>query len=366
MTTDHGLVIGKFYPPHAGHMMLIRAAAAASRRVTVLVLVSSGESIGLRDREAWVRETHRRDTNVTVLGVPDDLPVDLDDPVVWARHISLYREAVATLTDEPVTAVFTSEDYGAELARRLDATNVVVDLQRELTPVSATMLRADPIANWERLVIPARQWFARRVVVIGAESTGKTTLSIALTDALRARGGAHGLTRWVPEFGREFTVDKLAAARALATVDGQPQPVADALEWHTDEFVEIARVQNEMEDEAARIGGPVLICDTDAFATGVWHTRYQGSGSPAVDAIARKHPLYLLTHHDDVPFAADGIRDGEAIRAWMTEEFLGLLAASGRRTVVLRGTHDERVEHGLAAIDELIVEGWHLAEPRSL
>ena len=39
------------------------------------------------------------------------------------------------------------------------------------------------------------------------------TLNTAISDALRARGGSHGLTRWVPEHGRDFTVDKLAVAR---------------------------------------------------------------------------------------------------------------------------------------------------------
>ena len=46
-----------------------------------------------------------------------------------------------------------------------------------------------------------------------------------------------------------------------------------------------------------------------------------GAPTPSVDALARHHPLYLLTHHDGVPFEQDGIRDGESIRAWMTGRF---------------------------------------------
>ena len=42
---SHGLVIGKFYPPHAGHLALVRAALARCDRVTVLVLGSPQESI---------------------------------------------------------------------------------------------------------------------------------------------------------------------------------------------------------------------------------------------------------------------------------------------------------------------------------
>jgi len=39
MTARHGLVIGKFYPPHAGHHLLVRTAARACERVTVIVLM---------------------------------------------------------------------------------------------------------------------------------------------------------------------------------------------------------------------------------------------------------------------------------------------------------------------------------------
>ena len=137
----------------------------------------------------------------------------------------------------------------------------------------------------------------------------------------------------------------------------------DALVWHTPEFVAIARRQNELEDLAARLGGPVLVCDTDAFATGIWHERYLGAADRSVDALARRHPLYLLTHHDGVPFEQDGIRDGEAIRAWMTGRFEAALAGSGRRTVVLRGPLEQRVADGLDAIDQLLAEGWAFTEP---
>lgn len=46
----HGLVIGKFYPPHLGHEYLIRTAAAHCRNVTVAVLGSSVESISMQAR----------------------------------------------------------------------------------------------------------------------------------------------------------------------------------------------------------------------------------------------------------------------------------------------------------------------------
>ena len=352
--TRHGLIIGKFCPPHAGHHVLIRGAAAASERVTVLVLARSDDPVPLERRIAWLTEVHAADANVTVAGAVDDHPDDFADPAVWDVHMAVIDAGISSVTTEPVTAVFSSETYGHELARRMRATNVVVDVERTLEPISATEIRADLVANWEHLAEPTRGGLSTPVVVIGAESTGKTTLSRALADALRARGGAHGLTRWVPEHGRPFTIDKLGAARAVAGVAGLPLPTMTELVWTTDEFEDIARTQNHLEDAASRIGGPALICDTDSFATAIWHERYLGAPSPAVEALTRHHPLYLLTHHDDVPFAQDGIRDGEAIRSWMTNRFVEALAASGRRTVVLRGSHEERVDTGRAAIDAVV------------
>ena len=54
MIARHGLVIGKFYPPHAGHHHLIRAAAARCARLTVVVMAATVESIPLARRVAWL------------------------------------------------------------------------------------------------------------------------------------------------------------------------------------------------------------------------------------------------------------------------------------------------------------------------
>ena len=52
----HGLVMGKFYPPHIGHHDLIRRAATECDRVSVVVVGASVESIALTDRLTWLRD----------------------------------------------------------------------------------------------------------------------------------------------------------------------------------------------------------------------------------------------------------------------------------------------------------------------
>lgn len=357
-TTRHGLIIGKFYPPHVGHELLVRTAAAVSERVTVLILAHPDEALPLDDRVAWLAATVDDLAHVTVAGGDDPHPIDYDDAAIWDLHEREFRRVLAEVTDEPVTAVFSSEPYGAELARRFGAVPVCVDPARTLEPVSGTAVRADPVARWEHLPPPVRAGLARRVVVIGAESTGKTRLCRDLADGLRARGAGHGLTRWVPEVGRDRTISLQAEAAARAALVGEPPPPLEDLAWPTSEFVAIAAAQNRREDHLAAAGGPVLVCDTDAFATGIWHERYVGHRDPEVDALARRHPLYLLAHHEGAPFVQDGIRDGEHIRAWMTDRFLTELAATDRPFVVLTGTWAERRATALAAIDDLLADGW--------
>jgi nicotinamide riboside kinase len=174
----------------------------------------------------------------------------------------------------------------------------------------------------------------RRIVIVGAESTGKTTLAQDLSAALGAP--------WVPEYGREYTYEKLAR-------EGGADARMDRLVWTSADFVAIAHRQNVLE---ARVSvGPLLICDTDALATAIWHERYLGARCAEVETLAiERHSLYLLTHHDDVAFESDEIRDGERFRAWMTETFAERLRASPHRVVVVRGSREARVAAASGAI----------------
>ena len=365
MKARHGLVAGKLYPPHLGHHLLVRAAAAASERVTVVVVAASVESIPLDRRLAWMREAHAGEPNVTVIGTIENHAVAGAGSAVEAAHVELVRAVAAHVTAAPVDAVFAGAPRGRGelLARGLGARHVVVD--RTAAPISSALCRADPIAAWDVLAPAVRAFLARRVVVIGAESTGKTTLAAELADALRARGGAFGLTRWVPEHGRERTLEKVYVASARAALAGTPPPPVHALPWNEEDFVAVARRQRALEEAEARAGGPVRVCDTDAFATGTWRERYLGARSPAVDGLADPPPgrLYLLTHHDDVPFEDDGLRDGAEVRAWMTARFAERLAASGREVVALRGAREERRAQALAAIDAMLARGFGLRAP---
>jgi nicotinamide riboside kinase len=298
---------------------------------------------------------------VTVLGTIDDNPVDYGSDAAWRAHVGLMTRVVRWVTDVPVDAVFTSENYGDELARRLGARHVCVDLDRGLRSISGTSVRSDPVATWDHLAPGVRAWFARRVVVVGAEVTGKTALAVDLAAALRARGGPFGLTRAVADYGRQFEGDLLARERARAQLDARTPARVDAPPLRSDHLYAIAAEQNRLEDEAARAGGPVLVCDTDAFAAGIRHERLLGRRSAEVDSLARAHPLYLVAHPEDVAIPDDARREAE--RRFMTRMWTERLEATGRRWRCVRGSREARVDAALAAIDELLARGWELAPP---
>jgi NadR type nicotinamide-nucleotide adenylyltransferase len=357
---NHALVLGKFYPPHAGHHRLVRAAAARSRRTTVAVLAASVESIPLADRVRWLAEEHAADAGVAITGDFDEHPIDFHDDAIWDLHMGVLRSVLSRRaiadgdpTAAPVDAVFSSEDYGAELASRLGAKHVPVDPDRTVVPVSGTAVRADTPGHWDRLAPATRAGLCARVVVVGAESTGTTTLSRALA--------AHYRTEWVAEEGRRHTEDKLAAATALA--GGTPPPLDD-LVWTVGDFVDVARAQSTREDAAARRSGPLLVCDNDAWAARVWCERYLGTAHPDVHT-DRRPALYLLTDHAGVPFEQDGWRDGEHRREWMTARFAELLADRGVPWVKLTGSRDERLAEAVAVCDDLLARHFRFSDPLS-
>jgi len=324
MAHRHGLVLGKFLPPHAGHHELVDYALTQCERVTVLVLGSRTERIPLSLRREWMRARHPA---ARVVAGWDEIPVDFDDPHVHDRHIELMER----LLNEPIDAVFTGEGYGDLLAERWGVEHVC---RPRSGLISGTQVRADPAAFWDQLTAPVRAHLCRRVVITGAESTGTTTLARALAARLD--------TAWVPEVGRAIT-----EARGIGDVSRQPaSPAPSDIAWTDADFAMIARRQQRDEDRAALTSGPVLVCDTDALATCIWQERYRGRSTADVEAIAasRTYALTVLTA-DDIPFVQDGYRDGEHLRGWMTQRFRERIRGPW---IEVRGSVEERVDQVLA------------------
>ena len=352
MTT--GLVIGKFYPPHKGHHHLIRTARAQVDRLVVMLCVHQSQTISGELRKAWLEEVH---PDCEVVSVPDTLP---EEPVAWAEFtLDLWPSLGVPSPPSPLSRgargsngpdiVFSSEDYGEPFARHMGARHMVVDRERATVPISGTTVRENPLAHLDFLEPCVRAYFVRRVVLVGAESTGKSTLAQKLAQ--------HFQTQWVLEYGRDYWEQRLEATRAeggSSLRNDELCGLAEAKPWTTEEFIHIASEQQRRENEAARRANKVLICDTNAFATGIWHERYMGFRSPEVDAIGERDVVHLyLLCVPDFPFVQDGFRDGEHIRDWMHGRFVDALV--GKPVVLLEGSEDQRFRIAVKAIEALLV-----------
>ncbi len=233
-TFRHGLLIGKFYPPHAGHHRVIREAAAQCERVSVIAMASAAETIPLQDRVSWLSAEHAGEPAVRVAGIRCDAPVDLSDQQVWAAQVAAIRRALDTITSEAVDAVYSAEVYGEELARWFDAKSVPV--RRSKDDASGTAIRHDLAGRWRQLAAGTRAGLATRIVLVGAESTGTTSISQALVRHYRRQGEAWAATGWVAEYGREYTETAWQLAQAAARAADQPVPQLAELTWTHEDF----------------------------------------------------------------------------------------------------------------------------------
>jgi NadR type nicotinamide-nucleotide adenylyltransferase len=320
------LVIGKFCPPHKGHKFLIETALTQADHVDVIVCVREDQTVPGELRAGWLREMFPSANVITVRDICDD-----ENSELWAKY-------VRTVLGRAPDLVFTSEGYGERFAGFLGCEHILVDEARNRVPVSASMVRENPLRCWEFLEPCVRAYYVKRVCVVGAESTGTTSMAQALAE--------HFDTVWVPEYGREYSERKLPSIH---------ESVTPSYEWRSEEFEHIAQQQIEREDQMAREANRVLICDTDALATSIWHERYMGNRSKVVDGIAasRKYDLYLLTDCD-IPFVQDGTRDGESKRRWMTTRFAEELDNRKVRWARLSGDQELRFERAVAEVEAIL------------
>jgi len=170
----------------------------------------------------------------------------------------------------------------------------------------------------------------KRVCLLGAESTGKTTLARALAEA-------YG-TVWNPEYGRPYT-----------ELGRDPEAP-----WTSAEFTHIARIQCWYEDCLAGSARAVLFCDTDAFTTALFHEVYLGEPTHAFDELVVRRYDQFLVCGLDVPWRHDGIREFEEQRLWMHERYLERARTSGKPWLLLEGSLQERVRAGGLAVDRLL------------
>jgi HTH-type transcriptional repressor of NAD biosynthesis genes len=324
MTT--GMLLGKFMPPHLGHLYLVEFARNYVEELTVVVGTIQAEPIPGELRFRWMKELF---PEVNVVHHTDENPQEpAEHPDFWRIwHDSLMR----ILPGRP-DYVFASEDYGWKLAEVLGGEFVPVDRGRGVVPVSGTKIRADPLGHWQYLPRCVRPYFLRRVCVFGPESTGKTTLAGQLAQ--------HFHTIATPEYARlllEAQQGNLSAA----------------------DIPRIARGQQASEDALARHANGILFCDTDLLTTMIWSETLYGSCPEWIrtQAEGRHYDLYLLLDVD-TPWVQDPVRYLPEQRRSFFNRCEEELRKRGRPYVIIRGSWEQRLANACQAVKELLARPW--------
>ena len=317
-----GLVLGKFYPPTAGHQYLISFAEQCVEELTVLACSLKRETIPGELRWRWLQEMFPR---VRVVNFVEELPqYPEEDPEFWSLWLAAIRRYLPNGPD----VVFASEDYGFPLAEILGARFIPVDNTREIFRVSATAVRNQPLTNWEFIPEAVRPYFVRKVCIIGPESTGKSTLAHDLA--------AHFHTLAVPEYAR-------------GCIDAHDSEVTAEL------FELFLRGQRASELALERKANRLLICDTDAFTTALYYEMYLGACPPHFweEARRRDYHLYLITR-PDTPYVRDGSRHHEHLREDFFERSVAWVKERSAPYAVIGGDWASRWEQAVAAVAELL------------
>lgn len=334
------LIVGKFYPPHAGHHYVINQAIEECDNVIVIVLWSETESIRGYDRRAWLQIEH---PGIAVLETQDEYVTNYDDPQAWDNHMRVIRDtldkALWYRSYNQVTDVYGSEEYVIELASRFEATPHVTDLNRIAFPTSGTAIRADIRRNWEYLAPITKAELCKRIVCVGAESCGTTTLARDLASLWN--------TVWVPEYGRTYS-----------------EGMGHHATWSHRDLEHIGTTQMTLENRmASHSRNGLLICDTNILATAIWDKFLVGDADWIkyhflIDQ--SKADLYILT--DFCPWEDDGFREGEGYREAMQARFKLELDAQHVPWIEVTGTSVQRLNDASARISELLLD-WKFTDP---
>jgi NadR type nicotinamide-nucleotide adenylyltransferase len=167
-----------------------------------------------------------------------------------------------------------------------------------------------------------------KIAIVGAESTGKSTMSAYLAK--------HYSTVWVPEYAREYC-----------------EKLTDPPTWQDE--INMFEGQIALENSLLAQANQILICDTTFITVKIWSDHIFGQApQPVIDELARHHyDLYLLLNID-MPWQADPLRDFPHMREHFMEIWHQELKAINARYVLISGLGDERYHSAIVAIDNFV------------
>lgn len=319
-------VFGKFLPFHKGHEAMINFALSKCDFLTVLICCSNKENIPDTVRSSWIEKTFENEKKVEVRTfnyfeseLPNTSETSQSVSKIWA---DIFKKQLPDYS-----LLITSEEYGNFVAAFMNIQHIAFDIPKKMFPVSATAVRNDVFANWKFLPDSVKPDFAIKVVILGTESTGKTTLTEKLAK--------HFNCSLVLEAAREI--------------------IANSNNFSFDDLHLVAIEHAKRIDKTILADSPLVIIDTDIHTTKSYSRfNFEKELEISADIYNSNRANIYLYLNNDVEYLQDGTRLSEAERNLLDLSHRQVLTDHNIDIIEIKGDWNERFEKAVDQVNKLI------------
>ncbi|WP_392562896.1 multifunctional transcriptional regulator/nicotinamide-nucleotide adenylyltransferase/ribosylnicotinamide kinase NadR [Orbus sturtevantii] len=172
-----GLIFGKFYPLHCGHVYLIEKAISQVDELHIILGCEQNRDLILfqkshmpkqpqvKDRLYWLQETFKNRPNIHI-HILDEAGIAYypDGWKDWSDRV----KSILQKNQITPTIIFTSELQDAKNHQLYYNCDVkLIDVNRQFINISATKIRDNPYQNWQFIAKAAKPFFTKRIAIIG-------------------------------------------------------------------------------------------------------------------------------------------------------------------------------------------------------
>ena len=333
MRYNVGMYGGSFNPLHLGHVDCIIQAANMCRELYIVLSVGHNrQEIDARVRYRWLYQLTKHIGNVTIIMLEDGAETkEAYTEEYWQGD----AEKVKAQVGKPIDIVFCGSDYDENSFwnKCYPESELYIFKRNE---ISSTELRKAPYKHFDWLPNVVKPYYVKKVLLMGSESTGKSTLTINLANRFN--------TNYIDEAGRDIS-----------------ERSGTDLLMLSEDFTEILLQHKLNEIKAVENSNKVLFIDTDALVTQFYMSFLDDPGieknralSDAIDALNRYDLILFL--EPDVEFVQDGDRS-EVIRddrKKYSDRIKELLRSHEKQFVSVSGSYQERYEIAVRAVESML------------